>query len=225
MKNELPFWNISHTEVISLLESNSDTGLAQIEVNKRLLTYGTNSLSEVKPVSKLLIFYNQFKSIIVVLLLITSIISFLLGETTEAFSIFIVILINSIIGAVTEIKAISSVESLKKLGTTRTQVIRDSIISLIDSTELVPGDIINLEAGDSVPADLRILESSNLSSNESILTGESLPVEKNKEIISNNSILIYYMKEYSHFLVPYFCFDSPVIPYPPQSLTFTSSSS
>ncbi|MDC1174878.1 cation-transporting P-type ATPase [Bacteriovoracaceae bacterium] len=178
MSKEIKYWNIDASEATLSLDSDSVSGLTESQVLQKVSEYGSNALTNLKKTSKLQVIINQFKSLIVLLLLITATISFVIGEITESLSIFIVILINAAIGAITENKAIKSVEALKKLGTTQTQVLRDGKTFLIDSKLLVPGDIVKLEAGDSITADMRIIEASKLTCNEAILTGESLPVEK-----------------------------------------------
>lgn len=170
MSKEIKYWNIDASEATLSLNSDTTSGLTEDQALQKFSEYGSNSLSNLKKTSKLQIIINQFKSLIVLLLLVTAIISFVIGEVTESLSVFIVILINAAIGAITESKAIKSVESLKKLGTTQTQVLRNGKTYLIDSKLLVPGDIVKLEAGDSITADMRIIEASKLTCNEAILT-------------------------------------------------------
>ncbi len=171
------------------LKSNADFGLSQEEVEYRLKSYGKNELTAKKPISKWTIFIRQLKSVIVLLLSIAAIVSFSLGQHIEGFSVILVLIINTIMGYTTELKAIRSMESLKKMGHTTTHVLREGSPHSVNATELVPGDILLLEAGDIIPADARIIESSRLAVDESILTGESVPVDKEEKVLEKNTLL------------------------------------
>ncbi len=182
-------WNIKAVDVVAKLNSSEDSGLSTQTVLAKQQTSGKNILVLRQPVSVLSILYQQVKSIIVILLLTAAIISFFLGQWIEALSVLIVLVINTFIGFITEYKAIRSMEALRKLGKTTSTVLRDGSYKTIDADELVPGDIINFEAGDIISADARIIRASRLSADESSLTGESVPIEKDTEIISADTIL------------------------------------
>jgi Ca2+-transporting ATPase len=183
------YYEKSRDLVLNELESDIDQGLSQLDAQKRLNLYQRNEISFKKRPSLVVIFILQFKNVIVLLLLATAFISFALNEIAEAISILLVIIINSLIGFFSEVKAIRSIDALRKLGATKTLVLRDGKLQQIDATLLVPGDIVALEAGDSITADMRLLEVSKVTVNESILTGESLPVLKQVEAISSETIL------------------------------------
>jgi len=158
-----------------------DRGLSVNEVKKRLKKYGPNRLREAKRKSGWLILAQQFKSFMVLLLVIAACLSFVFGDWVEGVAIGVVILINAAIGFVTEIRAVRSMEALQKMGVVNTKVRRDGEIKEIPAQEIVPGDIVVFEGGDIVTADLRLFKASKLLADESTLTGESLPVSKNAE--------------------------------------------
>ena len=175
-------------EVLRLLGTNID-GLSEEDANSRLQEHGQNKLSEKPPKSPIILFLEQFKSILVVILLIAAGVSAYLAilenePLTDTYVILTILILNAILGFVQEYRAEKAVEALRKLINPRSVVIRSGEERNIDSTLLVPGDIVKLEAGDRVPADLRVIESYNLESDESILTGESLPVAKSSEAVS-----------------------------------------
>lgn len=174
-------WKKSPRKVLKDLEVLHKKGLNSEEIPHRRKKYGSNQMEEGEKQSTVQIFIRQFKSIIVLLLLIASLVAFLFGEIIEAIAIFAVIIINTLIGFITELKASRSVESLYKLSKIETKVKRDNEVQKIMADDLVVGDIVYLDAGDLVPADLRIIKSSKLQANESSLTGESVPVDKLKE--------------------------------------------
>lgn len=153
-------------------------GLSQKDVLERRGIYGPNRLLQQARKSALVILLKQFKSIIVWLLTAAAILSVLLGDHAEAIAIAVVLAINAAIGFFTELRASRSMEALLRIAEVRTRVRRDGRVQEIDARDIVPGDIVILDAGDVVTADLRLIRASNLFSDESVLTGESLPVEK-----------------------------------------------
>ncbi len=167
----------SKEELFKELNS-SKNGLSSIEAKRRLAKYGKNTLSEENKISKLEIFLNQFKDFIIYLLLFATAMTLLIGEYRDTILILIILIFNALIGFYQEYNAKKSLESLKKLVKINAKVYRNNELLVIDSSELVPGDVILLEAGDKVPADGRIIENNNLQVEESVLTGESKSVSK-----------------------------------------------
>ncbi|MCG2587319.1 cation-translocating P-type ATPase [Rhodohalobacter sulfatireducens] len=182
-------WSISFEEALQNLDSNQQGGLTSQEVTKRLSKFGKNKLREYKKKSIFEIIADQFKSLIILLLVVAAVSSFLFGEYLDGWAILVVVLISAMIGFITELRAVRSMEALYKLGHVQTRVLRNGKVSLADAETLVPGDIVLLEGGDVVTADLRILESSRLQADESVLTGESLPVSKEIEPLSSETVL------------------------------------
>lgn len=182
------FYKKNSAQVLNDLDSNL-TGLSKEEAKLRLEKYGFNQLNEKlkKPTWKL--FLESFKDPLVIILLIAAFTQVFLGDTVESLIIFAVLAINAVLGVVQTKKAESSLDSLKKLSVPNAKVLRDNEKSTIPSQELVPGDIVILEAGDYVPADGRILEAQTFKVVEGMLTGESEPVLKNSEIILDDCAL------------------------------------
>ena len=184
---------MSSLEVEKKLNTNESYGLSTKEVNLRLKKYGYNILNEKKKVSIFIKFINQFKDFMTIILLIAAGISAVLAyidgtnDYMDSVIIIAIVVFNAIMGLVQESKAEKSIEALKKLSSPVAKVLRDSTICTIDSSKLVPGDIIYLEAGNLVPADCRLISSFNLKIEESTLTGEAVPVLKdaNSKLPSN----------------------------------------
>lgn len=182
-------WLKSNEQIIEQLHVDIECGLTSEEVCKRQASNGLNQIKENNKKSIWMILFNQFKNLVVILLLIASLLAFLFGEYIEGVAIVAVILINATLGFFTELKSIRSVEALKKLGTISTKVRRDKEVIEVSSKELVPGDVVILEGGDMITADLRVFKGSKLEVNESILTGEALPVEKHSKALIDDAIL------------------------------------
>ncbi|MEG0468733.1 MAG: cation-translocating P-type ATPase [Longicatena sp.] len=174
------------SEILNELNTTLE-GLSSSEVEKRREQYGRNVLEESKPVSPLVVFLTQFKDLLVIILIIAAIISMVSGEVESTIVILAVITMNAILGTVQTIKAQKSLDSLKQLSTPHTRVIRDGGVKEVSSSELMVGDIMLLEAGDVVGADGRILDSFSLQVNESALTGEVESVDKQIEVIEEES--------------------------------------
>ena len=170
-------------EIFTLLESRP-SGLTAEEVRLRQAAYGYNELQTRATVNPLIIFINQFKSFIIYILLFAVVFSLLIGEYVDTTIILAILLANALIGYFQELGAHRSLEALKKISTLRATVIRAGKVSVVAARQLVPGDVVQLEAGDKVPADLRIMESVRLKTEESALTGESVPVDKNSLVIA-----------------------------------------
>ncbi|MGV9169453.1 MAG: cation-translocating P-type ATPase [Promethearchaeia archaeon] len=180
-------WSKSVDEVLDDLHVDSEQGLGEEEVKKRLQEHGKNLLREVAKRSVVDILAEQFKSLMVVILLIASILAFVFGNMIDGLAIGVVIVINATVGFATEFRAIRSMESLQELGKVRTNVRRGGNIQEIDGDGIVPGDIVLIEAGDVLTADLRLVETSNLQVNEATLTGESVPVAKDTEPVDTDT--------------------------------------
>ncbi|KAF5060050.1 putative cation-transporting ATPase F [anaerobic digester metagenome] len=153
-------------------------GLDEMEVERRLQRFGPNRLPERPPPSPLALFFNQFKSPLIYILLIAAGISLAIGDVTDAVFILVVVLVNAIVGTLQEWKAEQSAKTLRSLLTTSTTVLRSGRAHEVPSEDLVPGDVVLLESGRRLPADLRLLEARDLRVDESLLTGESADVEK-----------------------------------------------
>lgn len=164
-------------------------GLSTSDVKTRLKRYGPNRLKERKGKSAFIVLLNQFKSLIVLLLAAAALVSFAFGDVIEGVAIVVVIFINAAIGFVMEIRAIRSMEALRRMVRINTRVRRDGHLQEVFAEELVPGDIVILEGGDLVPSDIRLIEASKLQADESSLTGESIPVSKRTEPIEEDAPL------------------------------------
>ena len=162
-----------------------NAGLNQEEAKKRLLKNGPNALIEKKGKTKLQMFLAQLKDTLIYILFAAAAISIALNEVTDAIIILLVVLLNAIIGMVQESKAEAALEALKNLSSPSAMVRRDGKITEIPAQELVPGDIVILEAGRIIPADLRLIQSINLKIEESALTGESVPVDKDADNVAD----------------------------------------
>ncbi|CFX29279.1 Cation-transporting P-type ATPase [Syntrophomonas zehnderi OL-4] len=184
--------NCSYDEVLKQFQVNSDSGLSAEDASNRLAQYGLNKLEEGKRKSNLQRFGEQFADVMIIILLIAAAISFTVAWYEgkgffEPFLILLVVVLNAIIGVVQEGKAEKALDALKDLSAPHARVIRDGKEMVIEAFSLVPGDIISLNAGDYVPADARIIRSASLKSEESALTGESVPSEKDGEALSDAS--------------------------------------
>ena len=182
----------SYQDVIKELQTNEATGLSKEQVENNLQHYGPNALQEKKKTPLIIKFLAEFKDFLVIILLIAAVVSVIANpeEWIESLIILIVVLVNAILGVAQESKAEKSLEALKKLSTPNAKVIRDGVSIKISSSEIVPGDILLVEAGDFVPADAIIIESANLVVDESALTGESVPVNKNNQTIDKEDVAI-----------------------------------
>lgn len=176
-------------EILVAFQTDSLDGLSQAEAERRANEYGPNVFHSQKQKSVLLILLQQFNSPIVYLLIFATAISLYFQNNMEAIAIMVVILINALIGFLMEMQARNSMNALKKMDVILSRVIRDGVIQEIPSEKIVPGDIISLEAGDVIPADAHLIETNQLHCDESSLTGESLPSEKNIKELPENTAL------------------------------------
>ena len=182
-------WLRSVSEVLDEADVSVANGLSEDEAQQRLERFGPNELREAERRRWVKILIDQFKSVIILLLAVAAAAAFVLGDTIEAMAIVAVLLINGVIGFVTELRAVSSMESLQEITEIETRVRREGQDRTLLAEELVPGDIVVLEAGDVVPADLRIVDPSRLQVDESALTGESVPVGKTSEPLDEETPL------------------------------------
>ena len=182
MKQEKRIWERTRVELFRELGCRAE-GLAAAEARQRLETYGPNELQAGGKKSVARVFLEQFRDFLVVILILAAAVSAALGDGESALVILAVITMNAVLGTVQTVKAAASLDSLKRMSAPTAKVLRDGHVTQIPGREVVPGDVVVLEAGDSVCADGRLLESASLKCAESALTGESLPVEKNVEPI------------------------------------------
>lgn len=183
------FHCISEEELFAKLNLSDKRGLSQDEAARRLQIFGPNELAEEEKVPWWKFLLRQFKSPMVYVLALAACISIIMGERLDAGAILVVILINAVIGFLTEYRAEQALQALKSMVVRQVKVIRDGEIRLLPSQELVPGDVVLLEAGDVVPADGRLIEAFSLAVDESALTGESVPVDKTTDTLPEDTLL------------------------------------
>ena len=189
------WFNKTDLEVEEYLQTSMEKGLSSVEVKKRQEESGFNELKQAKKKSLFVKFLEQFKDFMIIVLIIAAIVSGIVGVAqgegiTDTIIILIVVIANAIIGVAQEAKAEKSLEALQKLSGHEAKVIRDGNIQTVPARELVEGDIVVLDTGDFIPADLRIFEAVNLKAQESSLTGESVPVEKQASVINEEELPI-----------------------------------
>ncbi|MEN8242009.1 MAG: HAD-IC family P-type ATPase, partial [Chloroflexota bacterium] len=174
-----PRWHsLSADEAVSQLTSDHKQGLSAAEAQARLSQYGENKLAEAPPTTIWALLWAQFNDFVIWLLIAAALISAFLGEWVETGAIMAIVLLNAILGIVQERRAEEALAALKQLAAPDAEVIRDGIRQVVPARDLVPGDIVYLEAGNYIPADLRLVETFNLRVEEAALTGESVPVQK-----------------------------------------------
>jgi P-type Ca2+ transporter type 2C len=188
-KNNLIWHSFLRQEAIKMLGANLEKGFSEEEVKSRQIKFGKNQLPEEKSLSWLSIFIEQFKSPLIYILLIAGIITFILKDYTDSLIIFSAVFLNAAVGFWQENKTAKTLQELKKVITHQAEVLRDGGLKIIDSRQLVPGDIIILNVGNNVPADARVIESYSLKINESSLTGEWLSIDKNIEALKEKTPL------------------------------------
>ena len=176
-------WARHPDEVASELEVEPREGLSEEEVSERRRRHGRNMLRETGRESAFVILVRQFKSLIIIILGAASAASFVFGEWEQALAILVALLINAAIGFFTEYRAVRSMEALRELGRVNARVRRDGAVREVSAGDLVPGDVVLFEGGDVVTADVRLIEASRMQADESVLTGESVPVDKSIEAV------------------------------------------
>ncbi len=177
-------------EVISALKSDRDCGLSKAEADRRLAEHGPNELEAARRSSPWSMLGEQFKNILIIILLVAIVLSALLGHTVEAIAISVIMLFAVLLGFVQEYRAERAIEALKKMAAPTATVIRDGKEEVIPARDLVPGDIILIRAGDRISADSRLIEAINLQIEEAPLTGESVPVEKQAAALEDSELAI-----------------------------------
>lgn len=182
-----PDWHaLSRDQVLDILKT-SENGLTEKEAKDRLTIYGPNAIKEERRKSAGALFAKQFKEPLIIILLAATTISAIIGELVDALVIVAIVALAAIVGFVQEYKSEKAIEALKKMAAATCRVIRDGEEKLIDVSEIVPGDVILVAAGDRVPADAYIIESFNLETNEAPLTGESAPVPKSAGVLTKET--------------------------------------
>ncbi|MGI6141366.1 MAG: cation-translocating P-type ATPase [Caldicoprobacterales bacterium] len=178
---KLPWYEQSVEEVSARLSTDASNGLSSGEVKSRLEKYGLNELEQKKDTTLFQMFLAQLKDYMVIILLAASLVSLLVGEVVDSLVIIGIVIVNAVLGVVQEYRAGKALEALKKMSAPNAKVIRDGKELLVPASELVPGDLVILETGDYIPADVRLISSVNLKVEEAALTGESVPAEKDAD--------------------------------------------
>jgi P-type Ca2+ transporter type 2C len=176
-------------EVLDQLEVDPDRGLSSGEVGRRRAHFGRNELQQREPTTVWSIVVDQLRSAVVLLLFAAAAAGFLIDKPVESVAVLIVLVVNTLVGTVTELRAVRSMEALSALTASITEVERDDQRDEVDATELVPGDIVGVEAGDRIPADLRLIDATDLRVEESALTGESEAVDKSVDPTAEDASL------------------------------------
>jgi len=171
-------WHQKQVEEVFTEVGSSAAGLSHEEANARLLKYGANELIEKKKKSPFMMFFDQFKDFMIMVLIAAAVIAGVIGDLSDTIAIIVIVVINAVIGFVQEYRAEKAMAALKKMAASVAVVLRDGAAATIPAGEIVTGDVVLLEAGRIVPADIRITEAESLQVQESALTGESVQVEK-----------------------------------------------
>ena len=175
-------------DLVDGLNSHLEHGLSQHEAGERLAKFGANELAQRPRPGLLALLWDQFNNYLVIILIVAAVVSLSLGEVVDSIAILVIVVLNSVVGVIQEAKAEQALEALQKMAAPQAQVIRDGRPVTIPGRQIVVGDVVVLEAGNYVPADLRLVESVNLRVEEASLTGESVPVEKNAGVILDREI-------------------------------------
>jgi len=184
-----PWHSLQVDATVVALESDVQGGLSEDDARRRFALFGPNALPETKQRSLFAVFLGQFKSPLIYLLFVAAGIAVALGYVSDAAVIFTVVLLNSLIGSFQEGRAERSLDALRKLAMHQPRVVRGGVEQIVEAREVVPGDILLLEAGDAIAADARLLQGAALQIAEAALTGESLPVTKNLLVLPSDTLL------------------------------------
>ncbi|AEE91571.1 Calcium-transporting ATPase [Tepidanaerobacter acetatoxydans Re1] len=185
---KINWYSLEKEDISGKLNTDLKNGLPSDLVEKRLESIGYNELVGKKGVTIWQMLLEQFKDFLVLILIGASFVSAIIGEVTDAVVIILIVILNAVLGVMQEFRANKALEALKEMAAPEAKVIRDGKIIEIPSRELVPGDLVLLEAGNYVPADIRLVESVNLKIEEASLTGESVPAEKNAEVVLGGEV-------------------------------------
>jgi len=189
LKEQIPWYAQKAVNVLKVLGTDPQKGLSVKEIVQRQTDYGPNRIRSLHKEKWQWILLRQFTDVLIIILLIAAAISFAIGEMGDAVTIMIIVILNGILGFIQEFKAEKAIEALQKMLSLYCKVLRDGEKKEIDSTELVPGDIVFLEIGDKIPADIRLIDAVNLKVDESALTGESVASSKNTTAVPPKSPL------------------------------------
>ena len=173
---------------LNLFATPADQGLGNTEAARRLESYGPNQLAEAPPTTIWQMLWEQFNNFVVILLVVAAIISALLGDYVEAGAILAIVVLNAVLGIVQERRAEQALAALRKLAAPEANILRDGRRITIPAHQLVPGDIVFLEAGNYIPADVRLIDAVNLRIDEAALTGESVPAQKDAKTVLQPNI-------------------------------------
>lgn len=179
------YYQYNKHDILTEFDVQEESGLSSGQVIQLLETHGLNQLEQKEKISPWMILLQQFTSPLIIVLLAATIVSSLIGDIGGGVVIMVIVVLNAIVGFIQEYNAEKSIESLKKMMSLQSTVLREGKKVLVNSDQLVPGDIVILEEGDKVPADGYVISLNNLETAESALTGESLPVKKSLDPISN----------------------------------------
>ena len=190
LKDTAPLWHTLSNEAIFLHLKSTLTGLAGAEALQRLAQHGPNKLQTTHRISPWTILIEQFKNVLIVILLVATALSAVLGHVGEAVAIAVIVLFSVLLGFVQEYRAERAIEALRQMAAPTTTVLRDGQEIEAPACDLVPGDVVLLRAGDKIPADVRLIEAVNLQIEEAALTGESVPLEKHSAPLNNKELAL-----------------------------------
>ena len=182
-----PAYALPTDQLLTACEVTAEKGLSSAQVQKRRQQYGSNQLTEAPPVPSWKKLLGQFKDLVIWILIVAAVVSGLMKEWADTAAILAIVTVNGIIGYLQEQKASRALAALQKMSSPMARVIRDGVLKVIQASELVPGDIVELEAGDNIPADSRLLSGFGLSVQEASLTGESAAVNKEADCVLSES--------------------------------------
>lgn len=190
IRNNKPWYQQAADRCATALQVNTDQGLSSQEAQQRLQQFGPNHIAEVKARPWWRILFNQFKDVMILVLLAAALVSGVIGDVVDTITILVIVILNAVIGMVQELRAEQAMAALRELATPEAHVLRDGEWNPISSLELVPGDVVQLEAGSIIPADLRMTQGTDVEVDESSLTGESVGVAKNTDVLADTEVAI-----------------------------------